>query len=74
MAGTTGYWEKYVAASLGNGAVMVVIFDSSTYYPQTDGIMESVCSFKTVGKNGCDLIVHQDGTIISPPEKIRTVQ
>ena len=68
----SGNWEKYVAASLGNGAVMVVIFDSSTYYPQTDGIMESVCSFKTVGKNGCDLIVHQDGTIISPPEKIRT--
>ena len=67
----SGNWKKYVAVSLGNGVVMTVIFEPPSYYQQTDGIMESICSFKTVGKDGCDLIVHEDGSIVSPPEKLR---
>ena len=70
----SGDWMKGAAAPLSDNRVIVMLYSPEAYDKQLDDTMKGICSFKSVGTDGYNLIVRHDGTIISLPEQIRTDQ
>ena len=66
-----GSWKKRIVAPYNNDDVLVMEYTPDSYYKQVDFMTESICNFKSVGTDGYNLIVNQDGEIVSPPKEIR---
>ena len=55
----------------GTGGLVMFENEPQGYYYMLDGFVESICNFESVGTGGSNLILRQDGTIVSPEKGAR---
>ena len=64
-------WKKYVICDYGEGGHIVLKYEPKDYYRALDGFVDRMCNYETVGTSGKNLIIHQNGDIVSPDAETR---
>lgn len=64
-------WHKLVICRYGGDSFVVLKYAPKEYYHMIDDFVESMCNFETVGTNGHNMIIRQDGTVVSPSADAR---
>ena len=59
-------WDKLVVLPFSENRYVVLKYAPKEYYHVMDDFVKRLCNFESVGANGTNLIVRQDGTIVSP--------
>ena len=65
-------WKKITIFPFGSDHFLVLKYAQKEYYHMLDDFLNNLCNFESVGANGTNLIVRQDGTIISPEQGARS--
>ncbi len=64
-------WKKLVICRYGTDSFVVLKYEPEQYYHMLDDFVDSICNFESVGTGGSNLILRQDGKIISPEKGAR---
>lgn len=64
-------WKKMVICRYGDNSYVVLKYAPNEYYHMLDEFVDRLCNFESVGTNGSNMILRQDGVIISPAAGVR---
>ena len=64
-------WYKYSICKYNSDSFVVLKYAPSEYYHMLDEMVEKTCDFESVGANGTNALIRQDGKIVSPTADVR---